>query len=308
MLPSAPIVELLHSTAAGLWPFFLAYLSAMLVEAVVVVHRRRRGTTSLRGYDAAESTVNVVSWLTAMVAWIPINVATWMLAWWLWPYRVTDLGFGVVGWLAAALAWDFSFYWQHRAEHVVRLLWAGHVTHHSSERFNYSTGFRQSWTPWTGPLFYAGWALLGVQPVLLFVAGGWNLVYQFFLHTELVPRMPWWVEGWLNTPSNHRVHHARNPAYQDRNFGGALVVWDRLFGTYVPETEPAVYGVTTPVRARDPIGIQVEEYADIARDAWRAGSWRQTLECLIRMESADQYDVREGGEIGVASDQRGTGA
>jgi len=300
-------VDLVRSTVAGLWPFFVLYFVAMLGEAAVVAWRRRRGT-SLRGYDVADSGVNVVSWLSAMLAWIPINLATWVVAWWLWQYRVADLGLGLGAWLAAALAWDFSFYWQHRFEHRVRLLWAGHVTHHSSERFNYSTGFRQSWTPWTGPLFYAGWALVGVRPELLFVAGGWNLVYQFFLHTELVPRLPEWVEGWLNTPSNHRVHHARNASYQDRNFGGVLVVWDRLFGTYVPEGERAVYGITTPVRARDPIGIQLEEYVDIARDVWRAGTWRERAASLIQTRSADQDDVRGGSEIRVAGDEGRAGA
>lgn len=149
-----------RSFVAPLVPFFVLYLAAMVGEWALLT--QRRGAASHLAYDWREATVNVVSWATAMVAWFPINVATYLTSRWLWQFRAVDLGVGVGAWVAAALAWDLSFYWQHRAEHQFRLLWAGHVTHHSSERFNYSTGFRQSWTPWTGPIFYSAWALLGV--------------------------------------------------------------------------------------------------------------------------------------------------
>jgi sterol desaturase/sphingolipid hydroxylase (fatty acid hydroxylase superfamily) len=279
-------MELLWATAVGLLPFFLLYVAAMGGEGLLLWARgHRRGEVELRGYGWSDTATNVVSWLTAMAAWIPINVATYLVSAWLWQHRVIDVGTGAMAWLVAAIGWDLSFYWQHRAEHEVRVLWAGHVTHHSSERFNYSTGFRQSWTPWTGPLFYSGWALVGVRPELLFVAGGWNLVYQFFLHTELVPKLPAWTEAWLNTPSHHRVHHATNPQYRDRNYGGALVVWDRLFGTFVAERETPVYGITTPLRSHDPLWIQLHEYAAIARDAWHAPGWRSRVACLVRMPS-----------------------
>jgi sterol desaturase/sphingolipid hydroxylase (fatty acid hydroxylase superfamily) len=276
-------MELLRATAIGLLPFFFAYLAAMGIEALLVARRPR-----LRGYDVADTATNVGTWLVAMAAWIPINVATYLIAAWLWRHRVVDLGVGPAAWVVAALGWDLSFYWQHRLTHTVRLLWAGHVTHHSSERFNYSTGFRQSWTPWTGALFYSAWALVGVRPELIFVAGGWNLVYQFFLHTELVGKLPRWAEWLLNTPSHHRVHHAKNAAYHDRNFGGALIVWDRLFGTFAEEREQPVYGITTPLWSRDPLTIQLQEYAAIARDVVRARSWRSRLAFVLR--DGDRFD------------------
>ena len=121
-----------------------------------------------------------------------------------------------------------------------------------------------------------------MRPELLFIAGGWNLVFQFFLHTELVPKLPRWIEAWLNTPSHHRVHHAKNPAYWDRNFGGALIVWDRLFGSFAEEREAPSYGIPQPVRSIDPLWIQIHEYVAIARDCWRAGSWRTRLAALAR--------------------------
>jgi len=271
-------METLRAFLAPIAPFFAVYLAAMTAERLVLTLRR----CAPQRYDWVEATTNVFSWMTAMVAWIPLNLLTFATSGWLWQFRVADLGTGVGAWVLASLAWDFSFYWQHRAEHELRLLWAGHVTHHSGEQFDYSTGFRQSWTPWTGFLFYPAWALVGVHPALLFISGGWNLVYQFFLHTALVPKLPAWIEAWLNTPSHHRVHHARNPRYFDRNFGGALIVWDRWFGTFAPEREAPAYGIPHPVRSRNPLWIQVHEYAAIGRDGWRASSWRSRLAALVR--------------------------
>jgi sterol desaturase/sphingolipid hydroxylase (fatty acid hydroxylase superfamily) len=272
-------MDTLRSFLVPLLPFFAAYLAAMAAEALILFSRS--GAARVR-YDWPEAATNVLSWTTAVVAWIPLNLVTFTVSGWLWQYRVADLGSGVGAWVLAALAWDLSYYWQHRAEHEVRLLWAGHVTHHSSEHFNYSNGFRQSWTPWTGFLFYPAWALLGIRPELLFIAGGWNLVYQFFLHTELVPKLPVWLEAWLNTPSHHRVHHSRNPEYFGRNYGGALIVWDRLFGSFSPERKTPSYGIPQPVRSRDPIWIQIHEYVAIARDVWRAAGWRGRLAALVR--------------------------
>jgi sterol desaturase/sphingolipid hydroxylase (fatty acid hydroxylase superfamily) len=272
-------MESLHAYLAPLAPFFALYLVAMTAEWGLVA---LRGPAARRRLDGREAATNVVSWMTAMVAWIPINVATFATSAWLWQFRPFDLGAGLAGWIVAALAWDLSFYWQHRAEHGVRLLWAGHVTHHSGERFNYSTGFRQSWTPWTGFLFYPAWAIVGVRPDLMYIAGGWNLVYQFFIHTEVVGKLPSWIEAWLNTPSHHRVHHARNAAYCDRNFGGALIVWDRLFGTFTAERDAPLYGINRPVRSVNPLWIQVHEYVAIARDWSAAPSWRRRLGTLVR--------------------------
>jgi sterol desaturase/sphingolipid hydroxylase (fatty acid hydroxylase superfamily) len=272
-------METLQASLAPVAPFFVLYLVAMTAEWSLVA---RRGPAARTRLDGREAATNIVSWMTAMVAWIPINLATFATSAWLWQFRLFDVGAGVVGWMVAALAWDLSFYWQHRAEHAVRFLWAGHVTHHSGERFNYSTGFRQSWTPWTGFLFYPAWAIVGVRPDLMYIAGGWNLVYQFFIHTEVVRTLPAWIEAWLNTPSHHRVHHARNAAYCDRNFGGALIVWDRLFGTFVPEREAPVYGINEPVRSVNPLWIQIHEYVAIARDVWRAAGWRARLGAFVR--------------------------
>lgn len=253
------------------------YLLALFVEVRILRRLRREGRRDLRGYERRDAWTSVLCGATAMIAWIPLNLATFAVAGWLWPYRLLDLGGGALAWAVILLGWDFSFYWQHRAEHEVRLFWGGHVTHHSSQYFNYSTALRQSWTPWTGPLFYSWWALLGVRPELILVAGGWNLFYQFWIHTEALDRLPVWAEAWLNTPSHHRVHHGANPQYLDRNYGGVLIVWDRWFGTFEPERERVAYGLTKNVGSYNLVWVQLHEYMAIIRDLLRAARWRERL-------------------------------
>jgi len=184
------------------------------------------------------------------------------------------------GWQAVPQAWwsfllllllqDFLYYWFHRASHRVRWLWASHVTHHSSESMNFSTAFRQSLTyPLSGMwLFWIPLALAGFTPDWVILAVGLNLAFQFFVHTRLGRR--WRRVEWLfNTPSVHRVHHARNPRYIDRNYAGVLTVWDRLFGSFVPEREAPEYGITRRIDSHNPLTLTFHEWRDMFADAWR---------------------------------------
>ncbi|MGD9762345.1 MAG: sterol desaturase family protein [Candidatus Binatia bacterium] len=257
------------------------YIVAILIEWRLVARRREAGEQALRGHDTRDSWTSVLAGSTALIAWVPINLTTLVLATWLWEHRLVDLGTGLLGWALALLGWDFSFYWKHRMEHAVRLLWAGHVTHHSSEYFNLTTAVRQSWTPWAGPFFYVWWGLLGIRPEMIFAAAGLNLFYQFWIHTEAVGRLPAGVEWWLNTPSHHRVHHGSNPQYLDCNYGGVLIVWDRLFRSFAPEGERVVYGLTKDIRSFNPLRVQLHEYAAIARDLRRREPWRWRLKYVF---------------------------
>jgi sterol desaturase/sphingolipid hydroxylase (fatty acid hydroxylase superfamily) len=250
------------------------YLFALFIEARRLRGAERRG---LRGYARRDAWTSVLCGATATIAWIPLNLLIFGLASWLWTYRLFDLGTGPLAWAVILLGWDFSFYWQHRLEHEVRLCWAGHITHHSSQYFNFATALRQAWTPWTGPLIYPWWALLGIRPEMILIAGGWNLFYQFWVHTETVDRLPAWVESWLNTPSHHRVHHGANPQYLDKNYGGVLILWDRLFGTFEPELRRVKYGLTKNIDTYNPLRIAYHEMADIARDVRAATGLRAKL-------------------------------
>ncbi|MBC9820087.1 sterol desaturase family protein [Terrabacter sp. MAHUQ-38] len=185
-------------------------------------------------------------------------------------------------WVVIFVAEDLAYYWYHRAHHEVRILWASHVVHHSSRRYNLSTALRQTWTPFGGIPFWAPLALLGVPPWAIFLQQSISLLYQFFLHTERVGKLWRPLELVMNTPSHHRVHHGTNNAYLDRNYGGILIVWDRLFRSFQPERERVVYGLTKQLRTYNPLVVATHEYAAIWRDVRAAASWRDRVGHVVR--------------------------
>ena len=191
---------------------------------------------------------------------------------WVYEHRVLELGQPALwwSWLVLLFAEDFFYYWFHRCHHEVRLLWAVHVNHHSSQHYNLSTALRQALlSPLSGPIFWAPLALLGYPPWMILTAQAWSLLYQFWLHTESIRSLgP--LEYVLNTPSHHRVHHGKNVRYLDKNHGGVLIIWDRLFGTFARETEPVVYGLTKDIETYNPLRIGFHEFAAIGRDVARA--------------------------------------
>ncbi len=175
-----------------------------------------------------------------------------------------------VTWLVAFFGMDFVFYWWHRASHRVSFFWAAHVTHHSSEDFNLAVALRQSaFTGLTFFPFYLPLALVGVPAPVFALIAAFSLLYQFWLHTELLGRWPRF-ERIFNSPSAHRVHHGVNPEYLDTNYGGTLIIWDRLFGTYVPERAPVVYGLVHPLRSFNPVWAQVHHYVALAKRSLQA--------------------------------------
>ena len=188
----------------------------------------------------------------------------------------------VVGWSSAFVVVDLAYYWFHRVSHEVNLFWAGHVVHHSSEEYNLAVALRQSAVGGLiGWIFYAPLALLGMSWEQFAVCYAINLVYQFWIHTRAISRLPAWAEAVLNTPSHHRVHHGVNPEYQDRNYAGVFIVWDRWFGTFIAERDEPVYGITTPLRSWNPLWAQLHQYVAIARNVRRAASWRDRWRCVF---------------------------
>ena len=195
--------------------------------------------------------------------------------------RLLDIAPGFWSWLGVMVGWDLCYYGYHRAGHVVRLFWATHVNHHSSQRYNLSTALRQTWTPFLGFVFYVPLAVLGFPPEMIFIAGAWNLVYQYWIHTELIDRMPSWFEAIFNTPSHHRVHHGTNSRYLDRNYAGILIVWDKLFGTFEPERERPIYGLTKNIESYNPVVVAFHEWAALARDVLHASTTWDRLRLLF---------------------------
>jgi sterol desaturase/sphingolipid hydroxylase (fatty acid hydroxylase superfamily) len=261
-------------------PFFIL---SIVVEAWMLRRHERSENQSLplRGYEKNDTRASLLIGVGSALFTLPLNYAIFHLATLLQPYRVLTLGTGVLGWAVALIGWDFLYYWHHRAEHRVRILWACHVNHHSSEHYNLSTALRQPWTPHSTILFYPLLALVGVEPWLIMMSGGLNLIYQFWVHTEVVRKLPAWFEFVFNTASHHRVHHGSNLPYLDKNYGGILILWDRLFGSFALEEERVVYGITTNINTFNPFRIAFHEYSDLARDVLRVPSFKSKLRALF---------------------------
>ncbi len=200
---------------------------------------------------------------------------------------------GIALWVAAAIAWDFCYYWFHRFSHEISILWAAHAVHHQSEEYNLSTALRQTSTGFLfGWVFYLPLFAIGFPLEVLVTVNAVNLIYQFWVHTRLVGRLgP--LEAVLMTPSHHRVHHAQNERYIDKNYGGMLITWDRLFGTYEPESdeEPVVYGVRKPLASWNPLWANLQVYDYLLFDARKAERWRDKIGIWFRRTGWRPADV-----------------
>ena len=191
--------------------------------------------------------------------------------------RIANVGGRRGSFVVAMVAWDFLYYWNHRWQHEHRIFWANHVTHHSSEHYNLSTALRQPWSGFLLSWVYFPMPLLGIPLHQTARAGQLNLLYQYWIHTEAIDRLPPAAEAVLNTPSHHRVHHGANPQYLDRNHGGILIVWDKLFGTFEPEVRRVKYGLTKNIHTFNPLMIAYHEFIDMFRDMRAAKGLRNKL-------------------------------
>jgi alkylglycerol monooxygenase len=182
-------------------------------------------------------------------------------------------------WVGALVIYDFLYYWLHRFGHTVALFWAAHVVHHQSEDYNLSTALRQTGSGWlAGWIFYLPMAVMGVPPLVFGTVALIDLLYQFWVHTQQVGKLGWF-DRWFCSPSNHRVHHAVNDVYVDRNYGGIFMIWDHMFGSFQQELdrEPCVYGTRKPLQSWNPLWANLEVYSALANDSWRARSWADKL-------------------------------
>ncbi len=244
-------------------PFFIA---TFLGEAWL---RKRKGLS----FDAKDGWVSVASGLGFLLISLVLHGGMYRVTEVLYAHRFVELGNSWPVWALALVADDFAFYWAHRISHQVRFFWATHEAHHSSEQYTLTTALRQ---PWTEPLLFVFWLplpLLGFSPAMVFLAHTISLVYQYGIHTELVGKLgP--LEWIFNTPSHHRVHHGSNARYIDKNHGGILIVWDRLFGTFQVEDEAPVYGLVTKLDRNEVVHVAFHEWKKIVRDLRAARTLR----------------------------------
>jgi len=259
-------------------PFFVA---AILIELWLVRTGRAKGD-----FETRDTLTSLLMGTGNVVAGILLGFVAYQALTWVWQFRLFDLGLSWWVFLAAFLIDDLRYYWYHRIAHRVRWVWAEHVNHHSSQHYNLSTALRQSWTgTFTGMfVLQAPIVLLGFHPAVIAFVFGFNLVWQFWIHTEAIGRLPAWFEAVFNTPSHHRVHHATNPRYLDANYAGTLIVWDRLFGTFVPELDEdrPRYGIVKNLGTFNPIKVAFHEWVGMFRDAAAPGlTMRQRLGYLF---------------------------
>jgi len=191
---------------------------------------------------------------------------------WLFDRRISRFGSRRGRFFTALIVWDLLYYVHHRLMHRVRLFWADHEVHHSGRRYNLSTALRQSWNGYLTHWIYLPMPLLGYAPRTIAKARQLNLLYQYWIHTEAVDRLPGWAEKVFNTPSHHRVHHGANKQYIDKNYAGIFIIWDRLLGSFEPEVRQPVYGLTTNIRTFNPAKAAYHQLASIVRDVARADS------------------------------------
>jgi sterol desaturase/sphingolipid hydroxylase (fatty acid hydroxylase superfamily) len=254
-----------------------AFIVLCLLEALI---GRWRGRFE---HDYRDSAASLAMGLGNVVIGTATGGVILVASLWVHQFRLFDIGYAWWAFLAVLFAEDFVYYWFHRLSHEHRFWWAAHVNHHSSQHYNLTTALRQTWSGF----FVGTWLLwlplsfIGFPPALIIFQQGVSLLYQFWIHTETIGRLgP--LEWVLNTPSHHRVHHAINPKYLDRNYAGIFIIWDRLFGTFEAEdpAEPPRYGIVKQLGTFNPVKIAVHEYVDIARDLKRRRglkAWAMTL-------------------------------
>ncbi|HEY7946891.1 MAG TPA: sterol desaturase family protein [Acidimicrobiales bacterium] len=270
-------------------------------EVVPGAGRTRRAAIERRARRIAS-----VGGVTAVVAGGVAVTTTWAsrtTADRFWRHRLLpSLGTGPLAMGFAIAGWDFIYYWNHRLMHESRYMWALHVVHHSSEHYNLSTALRQPVADVLGTtLPYGALCLTGIAPELITTARGVNLLYQFWIHTETIGRLgP--AETALNTPSHHRVHHGSNGRYLDRNHGSILIIWDRLFGTFEPEDERVVYGLTKNINTFNAGRIISHEYAAMLRDVAGSSGWGERLSYVFR---GPGWATRHRAELDAAAGARG---
>ena len=254
-------------------PFFV-----LLLIAEAVSFRHVHDEVDLIGYELRDTRTSLAMGMGNVVinvAWKAVVLVAYAALYELTPLRLDP--HNPLTWIALFFADDLAYYWFHRVSHENRVFWASHVVHHSSQHYNLSTALRQTWVPMTYFPFWLWMPLVGFAPWMILLAQSWSLIYQFFLHTERIRRLPAPLEYVLNTPSHHRVHHGANEEYLDRNYGGILIIWDRMFGTFAPEGRRVRYGLTTNLETFNPVDVAFHEYRALWRDVRAAPTWRVRL-------------------------------
>ncbi len=251
-------------------------------------------------YEPRDTLTSLVLGTGSTVAGALTGALVFSLAMWIYDNRLFDIGWVWWAWPLCFVLDDLAYYWAHRTGHRVRWFWASHVNHHSSQHYNLSTALRQTWTGFIALsfIFRIPLAFVGFHPAMLLFVGAFNLIYQFWIHTEAIGKFPRWFEYVMNTPSHHRVHHATNPRYLDRNYAGVFIIWDRMFGTFTEEvdSEKIRYGIVRQLGTFNLLWSVFHEWVGIFKDLWSA-PWRHKLSYLVREPGWSHDGSRETSDM-----------
>ena len=264
-------------------PFFLLTIVIELAALKWLDHDSAFEGRGVTGYEAKDARTSIFMGLGSLVSTLVFKIGAFVVYSAVFVY-VAPFHLGMHtwwSWAVALAAVDLAYYFSHRFVHRVNVGWAAHQAHHSSEYMNFATALRQKWNPWFEFFFFLPLPFLGIAPWVIYVAFGFNLIFQFFVHTELVDKLWWPIELVFNTPSHHRVHHGSDPEYLDKNYAGILIVWDRLFGSFVAEKQRPTYGLTKPVETYNLLRLQYGDYAQIVRNVRAADRFRDKLGYLF---------------------------
>jgi sterol desaturase/sphingolipid hydroxylase (fatty acid hydroxylase superfamily) len=264
-------------------PFFLLTILIELAALKWLDHDSAFDGSGVSGYSAKDTRTSMLMGLGSLASTLLFKVGAFVVynavfvylapfelpmhTWWSWVIAIAGV--------------DLAYYFSHRFVHRVNVGWAAHQAHHSSEYMNFGTALRQKWNPWFEFFFFLPLPLLGIAPWVIYLAFGFNLIYQFFVHTEVVGKLWRPLELVMNTPSHHRVHHGSDPEYLDKNYAGIFIVWDRMFGSFVEEKQRPTYGLTKPVETYNLVKLQYGDYAQIVRNVRASSRWRDKLGYLF---------------------------
>ncbi len=267
-------------------PFFIVLIAMELAVD------RYRGTGYYRINDSISSLNAGIFSRVTIIFWRLAPVAVYYYVYQNW--SATELPVNGITWVVAFVSYDFFYYWYHRISHERNLFWAAHVVHHSSEEYNLTTALRQSSGSLLNWIFYLPMALVGIDPVQMATVAALNLLYQFWVHSRHIPKLGWY-ENWFVTPSNHRVHHAINDQYIDKNYGGVFIIWDRMFGTFQEEQAeiPCVYGIRKPLSSWNPVWTNLHHYALLMKDTWYTKRWSDKVGLWFAKTGWRPQDVSE---------------
>ncbi len=258
------------------------FVISILLELAIVKWFQGKGQ-----YETHDTATSLLMGVGNVIAGMLFGFIGYFSLLWVYQFRFFTFPFE---WWAGLLCFvidDLRYYWYHRIAHRVRWVWAEHVVHHSSQHYNLSTALRQSWTGHFTGMFVLQipLVLMGFHPAFIAFIYGFNLIYQFWIHTEAINKMPVWFEAVMNTPSHHRVHHATNPRYLDANYAGTMIVWDKLFSTFVPELEKdrPRYGIVRNIGTFNPLKVAIHEWVAMLKDAAQSGlSLKQRMLYLLK--------------------------